>query len=90
MGPWNYPLQLVLLPLVGAVAAGNCAVVKPSELAPHTAAAIAQLIGAIFPEEYITVVQGESETAEALLRERFDCIFFTGDAEAGLPLLVDG
>ena len=83
MGPWNYPLQLVLLPLVGAVAAGNCVVLKPSELAPHAAAAIAQLMGAVFPEDYIAVVQGERETAEALLRERFDCIFFTGSSKVG-------
>ena len=78
IGPWNYPLQLLLSPLVGAIAAGNCAVLKPSEFAPHTAAVIAELIRATFPEEYIAVVQGERETAEALLREKFDTIFFTG------------
>jgi acyl-CoA reductase-like NAD-dependent aldehyde dehydrogenase len=60
LGPWNYPLQLLLTPLVGAMAAGNCAVIKPSEFAPHTAAVIAQFIGATFPEDYIAVVPGEA------------------------------
>ena len=60
IGPWNYPLQLLLSPLVGALAAGNCAVLKPSEFAPHTAAAIAELIRATFPEEYVAVVPGRA------------------------------
>jgi aldehyde dehydrogenase (NAD+) len=88
IGPWNYPLQLMLSPLVGALAAGNCAVLKPSELAPHTAAAIAQLIGETFADEYIAVVQGEREVAEALLRERFDCIFFTGSTKVGRAVMT--
>ena len=83
IGPWNYPLQLLLSPLVGAMAAGNCAVLKPSELAPRTAAAIARLVSASFADEYITVVQGERDVAEALLRERFDAIFFTGSTDVG-------
>ena len=83
IGPWNYPLQLLLLPLVGAVAAGNCAVLKPSELAPHTAAALAKLIRGVFAEEYIAVCEGEREVAEALLRERFDKVFFTGGTNVG-------
>ena len=78
IGPWNYPLQLLLGPLVGAIAAGNCAVLKPYEFAPHTAAAIARLIGEIFPPEFIAVVQGDETTATGLLREKFDTIFFTG------------
>jgi aldehyde dehydrogenase (NAD+) len=88
MGPWNYPLQLLLSPLVGAVAAGNCVVLKPSEYAPHTAAALAQLLRATFPEEYIAVVQGEREAAEALLRERFDSIFFTGSTGVGRSVMA--
>lgn len=83
IGPWNYPLQLLLSPLVGALAAGNCAVLKPSELAPHTAAAVAKLIRETFAEEYLTVCEGEREVAEALLRERFDKIFFTGSSSVG-------
>jgi len=88
IGPWNYPLQLLLSPLVGALAAGNCAVLKPSEFAPHTAAAIAKLIGATFPEENVAVVLGERETAEALLRERFDSIFFTGSTGVGRAVMA--
>ena len=88
MGPWNYPLQLLLSPLVGALAAGNCVVLKPSELAPHTAAAIAKLIGLTFPDEHVAVVEGEREMAEALLRERFDCIFFTGSSNVGRAVMA--
>jgi aldehyde dehydrogenase (NAD+) len=88
IGPWNYPFQLLLSPLIGAVAAGNCAVLKPSEFAPRTAAAIAQLIGAAFPQEYVAVFEGERETGEALLRERFDAIFFTGSTPVGRAVMV--
>jgi aldehyde dehydrogenase (NAD+) len=88
MGPWNYPLQLMLSPLVGALAAGNCVVLKPSEFAPHTAVALAQLIGANFSQEYIAVVQGERATAEALLRGRFDSIFFTGSTGVGRAVMA--
>jgi aldehyde dehydrogenase (NAD+) len=87
-GPWNYPFQLLLSPLVGALAAGNCAVLKPSEFAPHTADAIAELIGATFPEEYIAVVPGERDAAEALLREKFDTIFFTGSTNVGRAVMA--
>jgi aldehyde dehydrogenase (NAD+) len=88
MGPWNYPLQLLLSPLVGALAAGNCVVLKPSEFAPRTVATIAQLIGATFAEEYVAVVQGERDVAEALLRERFDSIFFTGSTKVGRAVMT--
>lgn len=88
IGPWNYPLQLLLAPLVGAIAAGNCVVLKPSEFAPHTAAAIAQLIGAVFPDEYIAVVQGQRDVAEALLREKWDTVFFTGSTSVGRAVMT--
>lgn len=88
IGPWNYPFQLLMAPLVGAMAAGNCAVLKPSECAPHTAAAIGQLIHATFPGEYLTVVPGERDTAEALLREKFDTIFFTGGNNVGRAVMA--
>jgi aldehyde dehydrogenase (NAD+) len=88
MGPWNYPLQLLLSPLVGALAAGNCVVLKPSEFAPHTAAAVAQLMRETFSEECVTVVPGEREAAEALLRERFDTIFFTGSTGVGRAVMA--
>jgi aldehyde dehydrogenase (NAD+) len=88
IGPWNYPLQLLVSPLAGAMAAGNCAVIKPSEFAPHTAAVIAQLISAAFPERYIAVVQGDKQVGEALLREKFDTIFFTGGTNIGRVVMT--
>lgn len=88
VGPWNYPLQLLLSPVVGALAAGNCAVLKPSEFAPHTAAAIEELVKSLFPEDYVTVVTGERDVAEALLRERFDVLFFTGSTAVGRAVMT--
>jgi aldehyde dehydrogenase (NAD+) len=73
--------------LIGAISAGNCATLKPSEFAPHSAAAMAQLIGATFPEDYVAVVQGERETSEALLCEKFDAIFFTGSTSVGRAVM---
>jgi aldehyde dehydrogenase (NAD+) len=83
LGPWNYPLQLLLTPLVGALAGGNPAVLKPSELAPHTADAVARIIGAAFDPAEVAVVTGGPEVAEALLAERFDHVFFTGSTTTG-------
>ena len=83
IGPWNYPVQLLLSPLVSALAAGNAVILKPSELAPRTAEALTTLITATFQAEYIATVNGGSEVAEALLREKFDKIFFTGSARVG-------
>jgi aldehyde dehydrogenase (NAD+) len=83
IGPWNYPLQLLLVPLAGAIAAGNCAVIKPSELAPRTAEAVGRLVADTFPAEHVAVVQGGAEAVQALLSERFDYLFFTGGARVG-------
>ncbi len=83
LGPWNYPVQLLVSPLVSAIAAGNCVVLKPSELAPRTAKAITELISDCFDEPLVTVVNGGADVAEALLRERFDRIFFTGSTRVG-------
>lgn len=83
IGPWNYPLQLLLAPLVGAIAGGNTAVLKPSEFAPHTAAVVAAMIAETFDEEFIAVVEGGQDCAEALLREKFDTLFFTGSTRIG-------
>ena len=83
IGPWNYPFHLCLQPLVSALAAGNTAVLKPSEHAPATAALIAELIGAAFPPTTVQVVQGDGAAAAALLQERFDHIFFTGGERVG-------
>jgi aldehyde dehydrogenase (NAD+) len=83
IAPWNYPLQLLMNPLVGALSAGNCAVLKPAEFATHTSAAIAELIAETFPPEYVTAVPGGRAVGEALLEERFDTIFFTGSPALG-------
>lgn len=83
MGPWNYPFQLVISPLVGAIAAGNCAILKPSEHAPATSAVVAELIRSIFAPDYVAVVEGDAAVSQALLVEKFDHIFFTGGTEIG-------
>ncbi|MDF5715645.1 MAG: aldehyde dehydrogenase [Rhizonema sp. NSF051] len=83
IGAWNYPVQLNILPLVGAIAAGNCAIIKPSEMAPHTSGVIAELIEKHFAPEYITVVEGGVETSQQLLKEKFNHIFFTGGKAIG-------
>jgi len=88
LGPWNYPFQLLFSPLVGAIAAGNCVVLKPSEFAPHTSAAITKLVADTFPAEYIAVVEGERVAAEALLREKFGTIFFTGSTAVGRAVMA--
>ncbi|MCE9625438.1 MAG: aldehyde dehydrogenase family protein, partial [Deltaproteobacteria bacterium] len=83
LGAWNYPIQLVLGPMMGAMAAGNCAVLKPSEMAPHTAALLHRMISENFPEEYLLVVEGGVEATQKLLEESFDYIFFTGSPRVG-------
>jgi aldehyde dehydrogenase (NAD+) len=83
IGPWNYPMQLVLAPLVGALAAGNCAVLKPSELSPHTSGLIAELVPKYLDPQAVRVVEGGVPETTALLAERFDLIFFTGSTRVG-------
>ncbi|NJL01323.1 MAG: aldehyde dehydrogenase [Spirulinaceae cyanobacterium SM2_1_0] len=83
LSPWNYPFQLAIAPLIGAIAAGNTAILKPSEIAPHTSQAIARLVADCFAPEWVTVVEGDKEAAQALLAEPFDHIFFTGSTQIG-------
>jgi len=83
MAPWNYPVQLSLVPLAEALAAGNTVILKPSEDAPATSELLAALIGEILPPEYAAVVQGDRAVGESLLRQRFDYIFFTGGPAVG-------
>ncbi len=83
MSPWNYPLLLTLSPLIGAISAGNCAVVKPSAYSSATSALMKQLMESEFPPEYISFVEGGREKNQALLKERFDHIFFTGSTTVG-------
>jgi aldehyde dehydrogenase (NAD+) len=83
IGPWNYPFQLVIAPLVAAIAAGNCAICKPSELTEHTSALLAELIGAVFSEDEVAVVQGGPAETQRLLALPFDHFFFTGSTRVG-------
>ncbi|XP_054464294.1 aldehyde dehydrogenase family 3 member B1 [Anoplopoma fimbria] len=78
IGPWNYPLHLLLLPLVGAIAAGNCAVIKPSEVSAHTDSLMAELIPKYLSQDCYSVVRGGAEETTTLLQNRFDHIFYTG------------
>ncbi|MCE9669789.1 aldehyde dehydrogenase family protein [Myxococcus stipitatus] len=83
IAPWNYPYQLSIAPLIGALAAGCTAVLKPSELAPATSAVLARLLGEAFPPEVVAVVEGDAKASQALLAERWDLIFFTGGTAVG-------
>ncbi|WP_026297521.1 aldehyde dehydrogenase [Paenibacillus daejeonensis] len=83
IGPFNYPFQLVIEPLIGALAAGNCAIVKPSESTPRVAAVIEHLIADTFASDLVSVVQGERETTSALIHAPVDYIFFTGSTAVG-------
>ena len=82
-GAWNYPVQLIISPLVGAIAAGNCVVVKPSEIASHTSQVLVELLQQHFDPAYIAVVAGGIETSQQLLAQKFDHIFFTGGTTIG-------
>ena len=83
MAPWNYPFQLSLEPAIGAIAAGNTVIIKPSAYASATSAIIAKLIRRCFPSEYVAVVEGGRRENTELLEQRFDYIFFTGGVEVG-------
>ena len=83
LGPYNYPVQLLAEPLIGAIAAGNCAVLKPSELTPHVSKAMYQIVHSTFKEEYIACVEGGVEVNQELLSQKFDYIFFTGSERVG-------
>jgi len=87
MSPWNYPFLLTMEPLVGALAAGNCAIVKPSAYSPHTSAMIARLIKECFPPEHVTVVEGGRAENAWLLEQPFDYIFFTGSVPVGKTVM---
>ncbi len=88
VSPWNYPVQLGLSPLVGAISGGNCAILKPSSYAPETSACIAKIISGTFPEEYIAVVEGGRKENSALFHEKFDYIFFTGSVAVGRTVMA--
>lgn len=83
IGPWNYPFQLIFAPLVAAIAAGNCAVVKPSELTPLTKLTIKNIINEYFDQNFVAMVEGNREVTQKLLAQKFDYIFFTGSIKVG-------
>src|SRR5262249_559731 len=83
IGPWNYPFQLVIAPLVAAVAAGNCVVCKPSELTVHTSALLVELIGEVFSAHEVAVVEGGPAEPQRLLALPFDHFFFPGSTRVG-------
>jgi aldehyde dehydrogenase (NAD+) len=85
IAPWNYPFQLLFTPLIGAIAGGNCAVLKPSEFAPATATVMGKIINSLFPDNYILYIEGEGATVlpKLLTENRFDHIFYTGSTLVG-------
>ncbi|WP_247236512.1 aldehyde dehydrogenase [Telluribacter sp. SYSU D00476] len=90
IAPWNYPFQFLFSPLVGAIAGGNCAILKPSEEVPHTAAVAEALVKEFFPEEYIAVVQGQGHVVVPELMDHFafDHVFFTGSVPVGKIIMA--
>jgi aldehyde dehydrogenase (NAD+) len=88
IGPWNYPLYLSLAPLIAAVAAGNCAVIKPSELAPATSALLAQWVPRYVDPQAVRVVEGDAATTQELLAAGFDHALFTGGTEIGKKIMA--
>lgn len=83
IGPFNYPVQLVFEPLIGAIAAGNTAIIKPSELTPHTTEVVNHIIESSFEHRYISIVEGSIDETQTLLHLPFDYIFFTGSEKVG-------
>ena len=87
MSPWNYPFMLCMEPLIGAIAAGNCCVLKPSAYAPTVSRVIQKIISEVFPRKYVAVVEGGRKENTELLNQRFDYIFFTGGVEVGKTVM---
>ena len=88
MSPWNYPFMLTIDPLIGAIAAGNCCVVKPSAYSPAVSAVIRDILSDCFPPEFVSVVEGGRTENQALLDQRFDYIFFTGGTAVGKEVMT--
>lgn len=83
ISPWNFPINLTFGPLVSAIAAGNCAILKPSELTPNAGGCMKRIVASLFDESEVAVIEGDASTAEELLRRKFDHIFFTGSSRIG-------
>ncbi|MFA9558612.1 aldehyde dehydrogenase [Evansella sp. AB-rgal1] len=87
IAPWNYPFHLAIAPAIGAIAAGNTVIIKPSELTPHTSTVIRELITDTFQEEYVAVVEGDAEVAKELISDKVNYIFFTGSVQVGKKVM---
>ncbi len=87
VAPWNYPFQLLMMPLIGAIAGGNCTVLKTSASAPATSAVVKEMLLSAFPEEFIAVVEGREAGSRDLPDEEFDLIFFTGSVNVGREIM---
>jgi aldehyde dehydrogenase (NAD+) len=87
IGPFNYPVNLVFEPLIGAISAGNCAVIKPAQMTPNVSKIIAKIIKESFPEDYIRVIEGDREATAALINAPFDYLFFTGSVPTGKTVM---
>jgi aldehyde dehydrogenase (NAD+) len=87
LAPWNYPFHLAIMPLIGAIAGGNCAVLKTSASAPSSSAVIKEMLSSVFSEEYIAVVEGKEAASRDLPDEKFDFIFFTGSVNVGRQIM---
>lgn len=87
ISPWNYPFSLSLIPVIGAIAAGNTVVLKPSEMTPNSSALMKKMLEDFFPTEYVAVVEGEADTTQKLIKANFDYIFFTGSTEVGRSVM---
>ena len=88
ISPWNYPFQLTIAPLIGAIAAGNCVLIKPSEFSPATSALMAKMIAELFDPDYLAVFQGDAEATQQILAEKFDYIFYTGSTAVGRIIMT--
>lgn len=88
IGPFNYPVNLTLGPLISAIAAGNTAIVKPSELTPHLSGLIAKVVREVFPENEVAVIEGEADVAQGLQALPFDHVFFTGSPAIGKHVMA--
>ncbi|CDI50732.1 aldehyde dehydrogenase [Clostridium tetani] len=83
MSPWNYPFQLSIMPLIGAIAAGNCCIIKPSEYSTNTSKIVEDIVKEVFLSCHVCVIEGDKDISKEILREKFDYIFFTGSEEVG-------
>jgi len=83
MSAWNYPLYLAIPPVAQAIAAGNCVVLKPSELSPHTSNVLVELFTKYLDKECYTVIEGGIKVSEAIIKQKFDLIIFTGSTQKG-------